>query len=216
MIKYALVLLVILNVPFKTPAQNTSLEIHGGIISPRHSSVGFSTALQFNYRVNTAISCYLYSGISLWDKHEILIRKEGIIYNNEPNIFESYSADDHFLIPVYMGAKIFFRPNKLFVPFLNFELGYSYLSYNSYEQIPRVSSETGRVVGYEPDKTAKKVNHENLFGVGFGAGISHSISNSINLLLAFKLNSFVNENYPGLFSSRGTYTTFSAGLNYNL
>ena len=95
-------------------------------------------------------------------------------------------------------------------------MGYSYLSYNSYEQWKSINPETGEIIGYYADEKTKKVNRENLFGVGIGAGMCRSISRNVELLFAFKLNSFMNEHYYGLFSNRGTYTTFSAGFNFNL
>lgn len=194
-----------------------SVEFAGGIIAPLRSSNGLSTAVQFNYRINSSFSFYIYSGIAGWDKYKIKFYDDRIFYSGYgPKYFDSYSSNNHILIPVYLGSKINFHTNKFFTSYLNVEVGYAYLSYNSYEQMKVINSETGEIVDYRPDESTKKINKENLFGIGIGAGISHPVSKSVDLLLAFKLNSFVNEHYYGLFSTQGTYTTFTAGCNFNL
>jgi opacity protein-like surface antigen len=194
-----------------------SIKISGGIVVPMNSSNGLSASAQLNYSMNPVFSLYIYSGIAQWDKFKIKFYDDRTVYSGiGPHYFDSYSSDDHILIPVYIGSRINFHTNNLFTSFINFEIGYSYLSYNSYDQQEEVNPETREVVGYYPDYTTKKENRESLFGVGIGAGLSHPISKSIDLLLAFKLNSYVNGNYNGLFSTRGTYTAFIAGLNFKL
>ncbi|MGB8316901.1 MAG: hypothetical protein WCE54_02165 [Ignavibacteriaceae bacterium] len=196
---------------------NHSIQINGGVISPMSSSKGLSIYLQYNYYLNKQIILYTYTGYSAWDKYKIKLPDNRPFYSGiVPKYFNSYSADDHILIPIYLGSRINFYSNNLFTPFINFEIGYSYLSYNSYDQQEEINPETGETVGYYPDNTTKKANRENLFGVGIGAGLSHQISENIDLLLSFKLNSYVNENYNGLFSTQGTYTAFIAGFNFKL
>ncbi|MHB8906249.1 MAG: hypothetical protein ACYC6D_09010 [Melioribacteraceae bacterium] len=69
---------------------------------------------------------------------------------------------------------------------------------------------------YYVDQSTRKENREDLFGLGIGAGISHSLTENLNLVLLFKLNSYINSNYSGIFSSRGTYTMFLAGFNFSI
>lgn len=194
-----------------------SLQFNGGIITPMSSSTGLTGSVQLNYALNERIKLYVYTGYSEWDKYNIVIQLVKEFYsNNEKMFFNSYSADDHILIPVYIGSSVNLHTNKLFTSFLTAEIGYSYLSFNSYDQMRSVNAETGEVLSYRPDVTTKKENKENLFGIGIGAGLFHPISDNTELIFSFKLNSYVNNNLPGLFSRRGTYTAFSAGFNFNI
>lgn len=170
---------------------------------------------QFNYLFNDQIKFYTYTGFSTWDKNNIVIREVKEVFHNDEKLFHNtYNEDNHILIPIYIGGKINLHTNSLFTSFINIELGFSFLSYNSYELWKSVDPETGEVFGYY--QGMKTENKENLFGVGIGAGLSHPISGTTDLLLSFKLNSHVNEKYPGLFSRRGTYTTFTVGFNFNI
>ena len=195
-----------------------SLQLNGGIIYPLDSERGFSSTLQLNYRVSSSLSFYIYSGYAGWYRNKVTFRDydywvdHSIPYQGKS--FDSYSDDNHTLIPVYIGSTLNFNTGKLLTPFLSLEVGYSYLSYYSYEQTRIVSSETGWAVNYIPDLSTKKFNSENLFGVGIGGGLILPVAESINLILAFKLNSYVNSHYYGLFSTRGTYTALTAGFNY--
>jgi len=194
-----------------------SIQINGGIISPRSSSNGLVGSIQYNYSFNTSLIFYAYMGYSAWDRNKVVLHNIKEVYTNKSqHYFYSYSEDEHYLIPVYIGTSIDLHTNKLFTSFLEFEIGYSYLSYISYENVIVTDPESGEVLSYYADGSTGENVQENLFGVGIGAGLSHPISSGINLLLTFKLNSYVNENYYGLFSKRGTYTTFLAGFNFNL
>ena len=212
-----LILSVLIVSEVSLPQSPNSVQINGGIISPMSSSKGLTGTIQYNYLLNPIIKFYAYTGYSAWDKHKIKFPDNRMFYSGYgPKYFDSYSADDHILIPFYLGTKINFSTTKFFTSYVNFEIGYSYLSYNSYEQQKVMEPVTEEVIGYHPDESTKKENQESLFGVGIGAGLSYPISESLDLLLSFKLNSYVNENYYGLFSARGTYTTFTAGFNFNL
>ena len=194
---------------------SNSIQVNGGIIMPMSSSKGLTTSFQFNYSFNPQIQFYIYSGYSSWDKFKVVFHQE-FSEVQKKQYFNSYSADEHILIPLYLGSRINLHTNKLFTSFLNVEIGYSYLSYNSYEQWKSINPETGEVLSYHPNTLTKKVNKENLFGFGVGAGISHPMTNNLDLILSFRLNSYINSNYYGLFSTRGTYTMFLAGFNFNI
>ncbi len=195
-------------------AQNaSSIEVQGGIVAPMNSSKGLSGSLQYNYSFNNNISFYASGGYSSWDKHNIVFH-EDLSDVQKKNYFKTYSSDDHRMIPVYIGSRINFHTTKFFSTFVNFEIGYTHLSYNSYKHWKAVDPNTGAVLGYYPDLTSKNEHQENLFGLGIGAGLSHPMSEKINLILAFKLNTYTNSGYYGIFSARGTYTTFQAGFNF--
>jgi len=192
-----------------------SIQINGGLISPMSSTNGYIGSAQFNYSVSPKISLYIYSGYSSWNKHTEYFR-EDFSQIQKQTLFNAYSADDHTLIPVYIGSKINFHSNSLFTAFLNFELGYSFLSYNSYNINKSIGIETGVVQGYFTDLSSKKRINESVFGVGIGGGISHPITERLNLILSYKFNSYANSNYPGLLSTKGIYSAFLVGLNYNI
>jgi len=195
-----------------------SIQINGGVISPMSSSKGLTGSIQFNYSINPTINLYIYAGYSNWDKYKTKLQVVRSVYSSDdgPNYFTSYSSDDHILIPVYIGSRINYNTTKLFTSFVDLEIGYSSLSYNSYGNLIIRHPETGEIVDYQADVTNKKEIQENLFGLGVGAGLSHPMSENLNLILSFKLNTFINSNYFGLFSTKGTYTIFMAGFNYNI
>lgn len=203
-------------------AQNSlSLELNSGIITPFSSNPGFTGSLKLNYHFTSVISLYVSTGYSGWDRNKVTFwgwgktnpTPGGIGYRS----FNSYSEDGHMLIPVYIGSTFnIFKTVKNLTAFLNAELGYSYLSYNSYSQLKVVDQETGLTETFYPDKSSKKAVRENLFGAGLGAGISMPIYGKVNLLLEYKLNSFVNKHYNGMFKIQNTYSSFTAGLNYSL
>jgi len=192
-----------------------SIQINGGLISPMSSSNGFVGTAQFNYPVSSKISLYIYSGYSSWDKYTDYYR-EDYSPTQKQTLFNAYSADDHSLIPVYIGSKINFHSNSIFTAFLNFELGYSFISYNSFDIQKSVNAVTGAVLSYYTDQSSKKRIDESVFGIGIGGGLSHPISERLNLILSYKFNSYANSDYPGLFSTKGIYSAFLVGLNYNI
>lgn len=198
-----------------TSAQNShSIEINGGIISPMSSSNGLTASVQFNYSYSSTVNFYLYSGYSSWDKYNVTFYED---YSEiqKKQFFQTYSEDDHVMIPVFLGAKINFHTTKFFTTYIDVEVGYANLSYNSYSNRKIVDPETGEVLKYTIDPASKREVNDNLFGIGIGAGLSHPITKYLNLILSFKLNSFLNSGY-GLFSSKGTYTAFLAGFNFNI
>lgn len=190
-----------------------SIQINGGIISPMYSSKGYSGLIQFNYPLTKGFSLYLYSGYMWWDQHKVVYLEDNSIVQKQ-TIFNSFNANDHVLIPVYIGSRINLHTNKLFTSYLTAELGYSFISYNSYQNLRLVNPATGEVLDYYVDQSSRKKNREDLFGLGIGAGISHSLTENLNLVALFKLNSYINSNYSGIFSSRGTYTMFLVGFNF--
>lgn len=196
-------------------AQTNSLQINGGIIIPHSSSNGFTGSLQYNYSLSDNIMLYLNSGFSSWDKHYVAFLEE---YSEiqKKTYFETYSADEHLLIPVYIGGRMNLHTNKLFTAFGTFEIGYSYLSYNSYNITKVIDEDTGEILAYNTDPNSGEKITENLFGVGIGAGLMRELLNNINIVLSFKLNSHLNSNYYNFLSREGTYTAFNMGFNFNI
>lgn len=192
-----------------------SIQINGGTILPMSSSNGYIGTIQFNYSINSKISLYIYSGYSSWDKYTEHFREDYSTIQKQ-TLFNAYSSDDHKLIPLYVGSKFNVHSNKLFTAYLNFELGYSFISYNSYNIVKSIGIETGVVQNYHADLSSKKRIDEGVFGLGIGAEVSHPITERLNLILSYKLNSYANSNYPGLFSARGIYSAFLAGINFTI
>jgi hypothetical protein len=218
MFKYfftSLVLSLILS-GYSSAQSDHSIQLNAGLIKPMSSSEGLTVLVQYNLSLNQTFDFYTYTGYSAWDKYKITFLEEGPVTGNDQRFFDSYSSDDHILIPVYFGGRVNFYSNDLFHSFLNLEFGYSYLSYNSYNQIEKKNPETGKTEGYYPDLTTRKANRENLFGLGIGAGLSHPVSKNVSLVFSFKLNTYLNSEYNGLFSTRGTYTMFLGGFSYRI
>lgn len=197
-------------------AQNSgAIQFNAGAALPINSSKGFTTSLQYNYPVSQSVQLYAYSGISYWDENQLVYVFE---HSNmpAPDSKVTCDTDEHVLIPLYIGSRFNLHADRLFTTFLTLELGYSHLSYNTYENYEVVSEKTGETVDYLVDPNSKRKVNENLFGIGTGFGISHEITRGMELMLFFKLNSFVNSNYTGFFTSRGTYNTAALGINYGI
>ncbi|GBD90035.1 hypothetical protein BMS3Abin04_00751 [bacterium BMS3Abin04] len=197
-------------------AQNVhSIQFNGGIVFPRSSSKGLSAIIQYNYSLNQKVSFYIYTGYSSWDKFNVVYIEELSIVQKQ-QYFHSYSSDSHILIPLYFGTKINFHTNKVFTSFLDFEIGYSHFSFNSYDNIREVNPTTGEVLSYYVDGSSKKEVNKNLFGLGVGIGFSHPLTKSLNITLSYKINSNFNAGEYGLFSAEGTYSTLFLGFNFSI
>ncbi len=213
---FSLVIFISIIVPNPILSQDAnSIQINGGIIIPMSASNGFNSSIQFNYNFKQNIQLYIYSGYSSWDKFNVNYI-EDYSTTQKQTLFETYTSDNHILIPVYIGSRINLHTNKLFTSFVTFEVGYSYLSYNSYDIKKEIDPVTGEVLSYNPDISTKKEVTENLIGLGAGAGISYPITENINIILSFKLNSQLNSKYYDFFSSEGTYTAFNLGINFKI
>lgn len=195
--------------------ENNSIQINGGLIYPRSSSKGLIGLVQFNYPLNEQFDLYAYSGYSAWDKYYVYFREDYSEVQKE-TIFKTYSADNHTLIPFYIGSSINLHTNDFFTFYVNIEAGYAYLNYYSYNHWKSIDPNTGEVLGYDVDGATKKEITENLFGIGIGAGISHPMGENLKLIFSYKLNSYLNSNYYGFLSKQGTYSVFLAGISFNI
>jgi hypothetical protein len=132
-----------------------SIQLNGGIVIPMSSSNGLISSVQVNYSLNPNIQFYIYSGYSAWDRYNVVYHEEYSAVQKK-QLFNSYSADNHILIPVYIGSRINFHTNKIFTSYLNIEMGYSHLSYNNYKNLREVDSGTGEILSYYVDQSSKK------------------------------------------------------------
>lgn len=194
--------------------ESPSFRINGGMIYPKGSSTGLTGLIQFNYPLSEKISLYVFTGSSIWDKQKSIYRKDFATNDNEM-ILHSYSADDHSLIPLYVGSSFNMHTNSFFTAFLNIELGYSYLSFNSYDYTIFKDPESGEVLEFYANQSTRKKVTQNLFGLGLGAGLSHPMSENVDLTLSFKFNNVLNAN-DLLFSYEGTYTLLLTGFNFKI
>jgi len=194
---------------------NNSIQFNSGIIYPRRSSSGFSTSVQYNYSLNSKINLYISAGYSSWDRFNVMFR-ENLTGFQRQEYFKTYNSDNHSLIPINIGAKVNFHSNKFFTSFINFEIGYAHLSFDSYNNIRIKNPTTGEVTSYIVDGSTKKEITENLFNAGIGTGISHSLNQNLDLILAFKLNTNFNNGEFGFLSTKGTYTVWQIGLNVKI
>ncbi len=196
-------------------AQNeNSIFLSGGIVFPRSSSNGFALLAEYDYQLNSNISIYISTGYSNWDKFTVVYQEDATPTQNQ-QYFATYSSDNHILVPVCLGVKINIHTNKLFTSFINFEAGYSYFKYNQFANVREVNSE-GDVIAYSVDPSSKEKVEDHLFGIGFGGGFFHKLTENINFVIQYKINSNFNSGNFGLFSAKGTYSTLLAGLNIGI
>jgi hypothetical protein len=209
---FAIITIIYTNLYAQSPP---SIQVNGGIIAPRSSSSGLTAVMQYNNPVNIDIQLFFSIGFASWDKYKIKLIEE---YSNTPSekIFNSYNADDHEIIPVYVGSKITLRKLKELVSFFTAEIGYSHLSYNKYDNYKITNYETGEVVGYAVDNISRKKISENLIGIGLGIELLHPMSKNLNLQFIFKVNTYLNSDYYKFYSQRATYFNYLFGVSYNL
>ena len=177
---------------------------------------GFSGLLQLNYSLNSDLDLYLYSGYSNVDR-----RINSRLDNHNLGLDRSrYNSGlimgDNNIIPIYLGGSLDLFENDWITTFANLELGYSHMSFNTYDRMLPISSDAGDVIRYRPDRSTRENHSENLFGTGIGVGASHQITNGLEVLLTLKLNTNTNFDGMKMFSRPSTYTSLLAGLNYRL
>ncbi len=194
---------------------NHSIQLNGGILFPRSADNGFSTSIQYNYLCSDALGLYISLGYAAWDKNQVIFMEDFSTIQKETR-FVSYDSDNHIVIPLFVGTKIYLPETKIFKAFVNIEIGYSYFSYNSYDNVREVDPTTGVVLSYYVDQSTKKEISTNLFGIGFGGGLSHQFINGPNLILAYKINSSLSSSEFSLFGEESTSSTLYIGLELNI
>lgn len=183
-----------------------SVQINGGLLYPNGADKGLVANLQLNYFLKESNYIYLSTGILNWDKKYIFLSEQGKIYS-------SHSEDDHELISFYSGYHLILKSVKTFKIFVDAEIGYNYLSYNSYKNFIEVIEEdehiTKYIFGFDP--SSRKRVSKNLFGVGLGTGIKNMLTENFGMSVELKMNKlFYSTNYTI------THYTLSAGFIFGL
>jgi opacity protein-like surface antigen len=211
-IKFIVIFSIFISANIFAQVKNT-IQVNGGLISATDSDKGILGTIQFNYEINSSFSLYAYSGILYWNNNNVGYYKGDAYKINGAfsNLGHTYSEDSHKLIPVYLGAKYFFNNSSVFRPFVNIEIGFSYLTYSSYDLI-QINNPDGTVTLEPSNKTEKK---DTFFGAGVGIGASHNIGDNLELLLEFRFNTLKNSNYDWLSSGR-SLRTFQFGFAYKI
>ena len=190
-----------------------TIQFNGGLMSANDSDNGIIGTVQFNRSFNNNFTLYAYSGILYWNNNNVGYYKGDAYKINGPfsNIGHTYSEDSHKLIPFYAGIKYFFNNSSVFRPFVNIEVGFSYLTYNSYDLIQ--INNTDGTVALEPSNKAEKI--DTFFGAGMGIGACHDIGDKLELLLEYRFNMLKNSEYEWLSSAR-TLRSFQFGFAYKI
>ena len=208
--------IVVITVIFFAASINAQSDFSIQLNSGLSGFSGFSGLLQLNYSLNSDLDLYLYSGYSNVDR-----RINSRLDNHDLGLHQSSNHSrlimgDNNIIPIYFGGSLDFYKNDWITTFANLELGYSHMSFNTYERMLPVHSDAGDVIGYRPDRSTRENHSENLFGTGIVVGASHQITNGLEVLLTLKLNTNTNFGRMKIFSRPTTYTSLLAGLNYRL
>jgi hypothetical protein len=172
--------------------------------------------LQINYSLKPDLNLYFYSGYSNVDKNHRKNVRHGHVDLSENRHFSGSIEGDKNLIPFYFGGSLNIFENNFIRTFANLELGYSYLSYSTFERMLPMSSNNGREMRYRPDKSTREKHNENLFGTGIGLGASHPVASGLEILLTFKLNTSTNFGSMKMLSRSTTFTSLLAGINYSI
>lgn len=213
LVSITLISLVLSNSLF---AQSThSVQFNGGIIMPMSSTRGLQGTLQYNYKLNPKVQFYITTGYAAWNYFNIYYHADLQSSRQRQQVFKSHSANDHELIPLYLGTRINLQTNNWLTSFVNFEFGYSHFSYYRNKNFLDKDPDTGVVYGFfAGGNIAREV--ENLFGAAIGVGISHPLTKSSYLIFTYKVNSFVNVKGNSILSTRSTNSSFSAGFDFNI
>ncbi len=191
------------------PQGKSSIQFTGGTVNPMSSSSGLSGAFQYNYNINPRFNLFVSTDYSVWDKRYYIFYPNTIIHNDP---LRSYPESDHSLSRIMAGGRyIIIEPAK-FQLFVEGGIGYSYLKYKSYDMQLVNTPDGGQEILYSVGTNES----ENLFNISTGIGFIHQMTTNWDVLLEFKMNTYLNSHYYGIFSSRGTFTGFNGGFNYRI
>ncbi len=193
-----------------------SIQLNSGISSSSNSLKGFSGLLQLNYSLNSDLDLSLYSGYSKLDKNYNDHLRHRDLDFTKSRYFNGLIEGDNNIIPIYFGGSLDLYENEWITTFANLELGYSHLSFNTYESMLPVNSDDGKLIRYRPDRSTREKHSENLFGTGIGLGAAHPITTGLEVLLTLKLNTSTNFDNMSMFGRRSSSISLLAGLNYSL
>jgi hypothetical protein len=184
----------------------SSFQFSGGMVYPISSSSGLSGTLQYNYNINTRFNFFVSADYSVWDKRNFnYLDKSTISWSYK----RGYSETDHALSRIMAGGRYLITQPDQFKLFVDAGIGYSYLQYNIYD-MQQMNNPDGTIeVLFSP---AGKV-YQNLFNFSSGIGVIHPVTEKWDILLEFKLSTYLNSQYNGLFSSQSTFSSFQFGFN---
>jgi opacity protein-like surface antigen len=187
----------------------SSFQFSGGIVYPLSSSPGLSGTLQYNYNINSKFNIFISADYSAWDKRYFNYLDKSDVHGGYNS---GYSESDHTLSRIMAGGRYLITPLSQFKLFIDAGAGYSYMQYNIYD-MREVNNPDGTIEYlYSP---AVKVQ-QNLFNLSSGIGFIHPIIERWDILFEFKLNTYLNSQYHGLFSSESTFSSFQFGFNYKI
>jgi len=195
---------------------NFSIQLNSGISDVSSSLKGFSGLLQLNYSLNSDLDLYLYSGYSNVDKQNHNPVRHHNLDFTEHQHSPGPKVGDQKIIPIYFGGSLDIFETGWITTFINLELGYSHISFSTYESLLPIYSDEGELIRYRPDSATREKHTENVFGSGIGLGAAHSLGSGFEILLTFKLNTNTNFGNIHMFSRRSTYTSLLAGINYRI
>jgi opacity protein-like surface antigen len=184
----------------------SSFQFSGGIVYPISSSSGLSGTLQYNYNINTRFNFFVSADYSVWDKRNFSYvdkSTSGWSYRS------GYSETDHTLSRIMAGGRYLITQPDQFKLFVDAGIGYSYLQYNIYD-MHQIKNPDGTIeVLFSPAGKA----YQNLFSFSSGIGFIHQIAERWDILFEYKLSTYLNSQYNGLFSSQNILSSFQLGFN---
>ena len=187
----------------------SSIQFSGGMVYPISSSPGLSGTLQYNYNINTRFNFFVSADYSVWDKRNF---NYSDISNVSRGYKRGYSESDHTLSRIMAGGRYLITQPDQFKLFVDAGIGYSYLQYNVYD-MKQINNPDGTIeVLFLP---SGKMN-QNLFSFSSGVGFIHPIAERWDILFEYKLSTYLNSQYHGLFSSQSTFSSFQFGFNYKI
>jgi len=124
----------------------------------------------------------------------------------------SYSESDHALSRIMAGGRYLITQPEQFKLFIDAGIGYSYLKYNIYDLI-QINNPDGTI---KLQLSPAGMVQQNLFNFSSGIGFIHPITESWDILFEFKLSTYLNSQYHGLFTSQSTLSSFQFGFNYKI
>jgi len=203
------VIIVLLLSSFLFPQGMSSIQFSGGLVEPMSSNPGLSGVIQYNYNLTSRFNLFVSTDYSYWGQKYNNYYYDALSYNQHKIV---YPESDHSLSRAMAGARYVVVEPAKFRLFVEGGIGYSYLKYKSYN-INLVTN---------PDGTAELLysngayESENLFNISTGIGFIHKMTSRWDILFEFKLNTYLNSHYYGIFSARGTFTEYFAGFNYRI
>jgi hypothetical protein len=176
--KFVVVIIALLISTNVFPQSFQKLIVSGGLMYPQSNHMGGSFSAEYEKQLSPSLSLYCYTGIVSWDQN--------IVHTIPSPELTSYSENAHSLYPFYGGVRLIISTIKTFKMFADFELGYNYLVYNSYNNIVVEEPGTNKIIDFYPDYGSKKRESESLFGFGAGLGFLQPLTHKIGLYFECK------------------------------